>query len=108
MLLVHGPPALYGDCDGEIEGQSGRVKVKGDGYLLREIRRVKPRMVVCGHVHGAFGVSVIRHDGVQDWLDGLKMGGMGMELELDLEVWHELFGTWSLLMVVRAEWKKRW
>lgn len=74
---IHGPPALYGDCDGEIEGQSGRVKVKGDGYLLREIRRMKPRMVVCGHVHGAFGVSVIRHDGVQDWLDGLKMGWDG-------------------------------
>jgi hypothetical protein len=72
ILVVHGPPALYGDCDGEI-GQNGDVKVKGDGYLLREIWRVRPKIVVCGHIHGAFGISVVRHDGVQDAVDGLRM-----------------------------------
>lgn len=69
ILVVHGPPALYGDCDGET-GQNGEVKVKGDGYLLHEIWRVRPKMVTCGHIHGAFGVPVIRHDGVQDGQDG--------------------------------------
>lgn len=57
ILVVHGPPALYGDCDGE-KGPDGKIKVKGDGYLLREIQRVIPKMVVCGHIHGAFGVTV--------------------------------------------------
>ena len=36
VLVVHGPPALYGDGDGE-KGPDGKIKVKGDGYLLREI-----------------------------------------------------------------------
>jgi hypothetical protein len=34
-------------------------------------------MVVCGHIHGVFGVSVVRHDEVQDRLDGLRMGWGG-------------------------------
>lgn len=72
ILVVHGPPAFYGDCDGE-KKPSGEVKVKGDGYLLREIRRVKPKMVICGHIHGAFGLVSIKHDGDQDTLDGLRM-----------------------------------
>ena len=72
ILVVHGPPALYGDCDGE-KKPSGEVKVKGDGYLLREIRRVKPKMVICGHIHGAFGIKPIKHDGSQDTMDGLRM-----------------------------------
>lgn len=76
ILVVHGPPALYGDCDGEV-GRDGNVKVKGDGYLLREIRRVRPRLVVCGHIHGAYGLSVIRHDGMQDVMDELRMGWDG-------------------------------
>ncbi|KAJ5591608.1 uncharacterized protein N7459_001977 [Penicillium hispanicum] len=79
ILVVHGPPALYGDCDGEM-GPTGRVKVKGDGYLLREIRRVKPKMVVCGHIHGAYGTAVMRHDGNQDVEDGLQMRWEGYDL----------------------------
>ncbi|KAJ5706167.1 hypothetical protein N7536_001856 [Penicillium majusculum] len=72
ILVVHGPPALYGDCDGE-KGPDGNIKVKGDGYLLREIQRVMPKMVVCGHIHGAFGVTVIHHDGIEDVMNGLQM-----------------------------------
>ncbi|KAJ5272661.1 hypothetical protein N7478_007786 [Penicillium angulare] len=70
--MVHGPHALYGDCDGETE-ETGKVKMQGDGYLLREITRVKPRMVICGHMHGAYGTTVIRHDGIQEVEDGLEM-----------------------------------
>lgn len=76
ILVVHGPPALYVDCDGEV-GRDGNVKVKGDGYLLREIRRVRPRLVVCGHIHGAYGLSVIRHDGLQDIMDERQMDWEG-------------------------------
>ncbi|KAL4781938.1 Metallo-dependent phosphatase-like protein [Aspergillus varians] len=79
ILVVHAPPALYGDCDGEGE-RSGDVEVKGDGYLLREIRRIQPKMVVCGHIHGAFGAAVIQHDGIQDVMDGLQMRWGGYDL----------------------------
>ncbi|KAJ5814847.1 hypothetical protein N7474_006624 [Penicillium riverlandense] len=79
ILVVHGPPALYGDCDGE-KGPTGQVKVKGDGYLLREIRRLKPKMVVCGHIHGAFGLAVIEHDETQDIMNGLQMRWAGYNL----------------------------
>ncbi|KAJ5948322.1 hypothetical protein N7466_001337 [Penicillium verhagenii] len=72
ILVVHGPPALYGDNDGE-KRPTGQVKVKGDGYLLCEIRRVKPRMVVCGHIHGAYGLAAIQHDDIEDAMDGLQM-----------------------------------
>lgn len=79
ILVVHGPPALYGDFDG-VKEPDGNHKVHGDGYLLREIRRVKPRMVVCGHIHGAFGLAVIEHDGAQDTIDRVQMkwGGYGL------------------------------
>lgn len=79
ILVVHGPPALYGDWDGE-KGPAGTVKVKGDGYLLNEIRRVRPKMVVCGHIHGAFGITVIQHDGTQDVMDGVRMRWEGYGL----------------------------
>lgn len=79
ILVVHGPPALYGDCDGE-KGPNGKVKVKGDGYLLREIRRVRPKMVVCGHIHGAYGLAVIQHHGTQDFVNGLGMRWEGYNL----------------------------
>lgn len=48
-ILVHGPPALYGDCDVE-KGADGKPKIKGDGYLLREIQRIRPKMIVCGGI----------------------------------------------------------
>lgn len=79
ILVVHGPPALYGDCDGE-KGPNGKVKVKGDGYLLREIRRVRPKMVVCGHIHGAYGLALIQHHGTQHVVNGLQMRWEGYSL----------------------------
>ena len=72
ILVLHGPPALYGDGDGE-KGPTGRSKIKGDGYLLREIRRVQPKLVLCGHIHGAFGVARIELDGVKDTRDAQQL-----------------------------------
>ncbi|CAI7618619.1 unnamed protein product [Penicillium bialowiezense] len=97
ILVVHGPPALYGDCDGE-KNSSAEVKVKGDGFLLREIRRVKPRMVICGHIHGAFGVISIQHDETQDTMDGLRMRWDGYNPFRDLK--HAL---WSNISAKRAD-----
>jgi hypothetical protein len=77
IVVVHGPPALYGDRDSET---MSTTKAKGDGYLLREIRRVKPKMVVCGHIHGAFGLAVIKHDETQDATGNLEMKWDGYSL----------------------------
>lgn len=79
ILVVHGPPALYGDWDGE-KDSAGKAKVKGDGYLLQEIRRVEPRMVICGHIHGAYGLVTIRHDGIQSVVNKLQMRWEGYGL----------------------------
>ena len=91
ILVVHGPPALYGDCDGE-KGPTGKLKVKGDGYLLREVRRVKPKMVVCGHIHGAFGLAMVEHDGTQDVMDRLQIDWEGNDLvgALKQTLWSNL------------------
>lgn len=53
VVISHGPPVMH--CD---------VKRKGDGYLLRELRRVKPRLVVFGHIHDGYGEDRLFHDGV--------------------------------------------
>lgn len=96
ILVVHGPPALYGDCDGEM-GSSGRFKVKGNGYLLREIRRVRPRLVVCGHIHGAFGIVTVQHDGTQEVMDGLRMRWEGYGLVGALkQPWNKLLTQGSV------------
>ncbi|KAJ5177538.1 transcriptional regulator family: Fungal Specific TF [Penicillium coprophilum] len=79
IVVVHGPPALYGDCDNE-KGPDGKIKVKGDGYLLREIQRVRPKMLVCGHIHGAYGVTVIQHDGIEGVMNGVQMGWEGYDI----------------------------
>ena len=72
LLVVHGPPALYGDCDGE-KGPTGKPKIKGDGYLLREVKRVQPKLVICGHIHGAFGITRIELNGAQDARDAQQI-----------------------------------
>ncbi|KAL4801959.1 Metallo-dependent phosphatase-like protein [Aspergillus unguis] len=79
IIVVHGPPALYGDCDGE-RGPTGELKIKGDGYLLREIRRIEPKLVVCGHIHGAFGVSRIELDAVKEVRDAQQLCWRGYGL----------------------------
>lgn len=48
VLLVHGPPKGYLDQGG-----------KGCPQLLREIRRVKPKIVVFGHIHQGRGTKVV-------------------------------------------------
>ncbi|EER25500.1 hypothetical protein D8B26_000192 [Coccidioides posadasii str. Silveira] len=61
VVVVHGPPVLH--CD---------VGKKGDGYLLRELRRVKPQLVVFGHIHDGYGEDYLFHDGVQSaWEDAI-------------------------------------
>lgn len=56
IIIVHGPPYLHGDkvfyiCDGQ-----GYEENVGSPSLLRKIQEVKPKLVVCGHVHCSYGI----------------------------------------------------
>lgn len=51
VLVVHGPPRGYLDNGG-----------KGCPQLLREVWRVRPRLVVFEHIHAGYGRRVVRYD----------------------------------------------
>ncbi|KAL1409020.1 hypothetical protein Q8F55_005844 [Vanrija albida] len=55
VLLAHGPPL------GHIDNG------KGSPWLLRELRRARPRLLICGHIHEARGLEVINHADWDDW-----------------------------------------
>ncbi len=67
VIVVHGPPALH--CD---------VSRKGDWYLLREVRRVMPKVVVCGHIHDGYGQDVLLHDGVEGAREDVELQCRGL------------------------------
>jgi hypothetical protein len=51
LLLVHGPPFGYGDGIPE----AGGVRHEGSPSLLKRIEAIKPKLVVCGHIHEGRG-----------------------------------------------------
>lgn len=51
ILVSHGPP--LGLCDRNVMGSHC-----GSHFLARRIREVWPSVVVCGHIHEAFGMAV--------------------------------------------------
>jgi calcineurin-like phosphoesterase family protein len=55
VLLVHGPPRGYLDGGG-----------KGCPQLAREVWRVRPRLVVFGHIHIGYGRQILRYDDVAE------------------------------------------
>src|SRR5262249_12412750 len=52
VLISHQPP--FGHGDGAFGPNSHREHI-GSRELLAEIDRVQPQLVICGHVHEAFG-----------------------------------------------------
>lgn len=58
ILVTHTPPYGYGDRE------SRPSTPLGSKALLEAIGRIKPKVVICGHIHGGFGHYTM-HDGIQ-------------------------------------------
>ncbi|KAJ3484134.1 hypothetical protein NLG97_g7131 [Lecanicillium saksenae] len=66
ILLTHGPPKGHLDDQG-----------KGCAQLLKEISRVRPKLVVFGHIHVARGREEVHYDRVQQAYDRIMDGKGG-------------------------------
>lgn len=84
ILLTHGPP--WGHLDG--------IMNPGCIFLAREITRVRPRMVVFGHIHMGYGTEEVVYDTVGRAFEGINggWGGWGSLLKMAVAViWGHLF-----------------
>jgi hypothetical protein len=53
ILVTHQPPLGYGDRRDPRNSETRESL--GNLDLLRTIQRVRPRLVICGHIHGGYG-----------------------------------------------------
>lgn len=63
VVLVHGPPAEHLDAGG-----------KGCEDLLAELWRVRPQLMVCGHIHAGRGHEVLLFDRLQGLHENVALG----------------------------------
>jgi Icc-related predicted phosphoesterase len=60
ILVTHGPPFAYGDLVGPRFGGPEHV---GSMQCFGAIKRVRPQMTVCGHIHEAYGFYRVENEG---------------------------------------------
>lgn len=53
ILVSHGPPYGYGDTAKDMD--SSKIIHVGSKALRGEIDRINPKILICGHIHGAYG-----------------------------------------------------
>jgi hypothetical protein len=63
ILLTHGPPKWHLDAN-----------ALRDEHLLRELRRLKPTLIVFGHTHAGYGREVITFDQVGNAFEDIVFG----------------------------------
>lgn len=65
IIVSHGPPYGYGDAlqiykDGKPDPKEP-LRAVGSPALLKRIYQLKPKLVVFGHIHRAYGVYLVDH-----------------------------------------------
>jgi hypothetical protein len=60
ILVSHQPPYGYGDR--YLDVGSGKIEHLGSPELLAAIDRVRPKLVICGHIHDGYGRT--EYDGI--------------------------------------------
>ncbi|KAF1985544.1 Metallo-dependent phosphatase [Aulographum hederae CBS 113979] len=93
ILVTHGPPRLYLDSAG--------AQKAGCAFLTREVARLRPRLMVFGHIHAGYGqldVVVDRARGVYDEILNRETGWWGV---LSLGFWVGV--AWMRAMVLGRE-----
>ncbi|ODA82737.1 hypothetical protein RJ55_01246 [Drechmeria coniospora] len=63
VILTHGPPKGYLDAAGG-----------GCEMLLADVWRIRPKLLVCGHIHSGRGEEWLRYDGVDKWYGNVMLG----------------------------------
>lgn len=69
ILITHGPPARFND----IRPSAGCI------YLRAEVARVKPELMVFGHIHVARGEQTVMFDRAEILHDDIVDGSRGWE-----------------------------
>lgn len=59
ILVSHAPPFGYGDEAAPTGPWAGHL---GGKSLLSHMLRVKPKVLICGHIHGGYGEYVHKHE----------------------------------------------
>ena len=90
ILLVHGPPRGHLDEGG-----------KGCPQLLREVRRVQPRLVVFGHIHDGHGREDIVYDAVEAMYDAVMARDKGLVAAIAMALSLLWAWAWRGLMLGR-------
>lgn len=59
IVICHGPPFMYGDkCPDNTDFWTNRLVHVGCQAQLKRLMEVKPKYVICGHIHESFGLHL--------------------------------------------------